>query len=85
MMQFGYKLYFQIFSINWVGHLTDRQLLFWYRESFLYTRVTSAKFKTAGKIDEFIDMYTKFDKKGENKFTLTLKFQWVHPTHEMLC
>ena len=37
------------------------------RESLLCTEVTSANFGTEGKVVQFIDMFTMFMKKGENK------------------
>ena len=74
MVQFGYKVYFQsIFSflIVWVGH--GRPIIAFFCESFLYTGVTSANFKTDEKVDEFTDMFTKFNMKGEIKSTFSCK------------
>ena len=38
-----------------------------------YTGVTSANFKTDEKVDEFTDMFTKFNMKGEIKSTFSCK------------
>lgn len=38
--------------------LTERQLLFSYRESFSYTGVMSTNFSIEGKVDEIIDIFT---------------------------
>ena len=37
-------------------------------------RTLTGNFKTDGKIDEFIDMFTEFNMKGEDKSTFTFKF-----------
>ena len=45
-------------------------------------------FRTEGDVDEFIDMCTKFNKKGENKLTVSFEIfvgMSECPMHEILC
>ena len=59
---------FKDFSQIW----QDKQLLFSYRESFLYTGM-SASFRIEGKVDEVIDLLTQSNIKEGKKSTFCLK------------
>ena len=50
--------------------------------------MTFVHFRTEGDVDEFIDMCTKFNKKRENKLTVSFEIfvgMSECPMHEILC
>ena len=62
----SYRTFLKIFA-RFGRTLIDRQLLFTYRESFLYTGMMSANFKIDRKVDKLIDSLTQPKVKGEKK------------------
>ena len=78
-MQFRCKVYFQRFSIDWVWQTGRPMVAFLVPQIFLYTGVTSANFRSEGKVVEFMGMFIKCNKKGENKSTFSFKVFAVMP------
>ena len=75
VMESDCKVHFQQFWIEYERHWLANSYFFG-SAFFLYTGLTctnSSNSRTERKVDEFLDMFTKFDKKRENKSIFSFK------------